>query len=174
MTAGKLINGVLFNITWLAVVYTHSAMWALVITAAHLALHFSLISSRFAEARLILGLTLFGAILDQLLFVLGVFALQGASAAAPVWMSCLWPVVGTTLLHAFRGLQQHILLATIFGALGGAASYTAGTRLTDVEFGSVFWGPIIMALLWAVLFPAMLAVARIMNTESGREHYVAS
>ena len=106
MTAGKLINGVLFNITWLAVVYTHSALWALVITAAHLALHFSLISSRFAEARLILGLTLFGAILDQILFVLGVFAYKGASAAAPVWMSCLWPVLGTTLLHAFRGLQH--------------------------------------------------------------------
>jgi hypothetical protein len=46
------------------------------------------------------------------------------------------------------------------GAIGGAASYVAGTRLSDVAFASPFWGPIIMAITWAIVFPSLLLAAR--------------
>jgi len=168
-----LINAVLFNIGWLAVVYTQSALWAPVLAAAHLALHFRLMGEGFAEARLILGVTVFGIALDHLLFALGVFTIHGVYAPPPVWLSCLWPVLGTTLLHSFRRLQLHPLLATIFGAAGGAASYIAGTSLTAVQFGSAVWGPLTMGALWALLFPALLAVARLAGTGREDTHHVA-
>ena len=167
-------NAVLFNISWLAIVYTHSAMWAPVLLAAHLAIHFGLMGKGLPEARLILGIALFGILLDQLLFALGVFTVGGVSAPAPLWISCLWPVLGTTLMHAFSNLQQRLLLATICGAVGGAVSYTSGTALTDVQFGSVFWGPLIMAMLWAFLFPTFLVIARTIGTKGEGAQHVAS
>jgi hypothetical protein len=167
MTASAVINGALFNISWLAIVYTHSARWALLFTAAHLVLHFRLMGRGIAEARLILTVALFGVLLDQLLFALGVFTIRGTPGFPPVWISCLWPVLATTLMHAFRGLQQHVFLAMALGGLGGASSYLAGTALTDVQFGSSVWGPLIMATLWTFLLPALLGIARDISTEPG-------
>jgi Protein of unknown function (DUF2878) len=167
-------NAVLFNISWLAIVYTHSATWAPVVVAAHLAIHLGLMGKGLPEARLILGIALFGVLLDQLLFALGVFTVNGVYAPAPLWIGCLWPVLATTLMHAFRTLQQRLLLAAVFGAVGGAMSYTAGTAMTNVQFGSVVWGPVIMSILWALLFPTLLVMARITGTRAEGAHHVAT
>ena len=79
---------------------------------------------------------------------------------APFWLSCLWPVLATTMMHAFSGLQKHLLMAAVLGAVGGTLSYLAGTRLTDVAFGSPVAGPVAIGLLWAALFPMLARVAR--------------
>jgi hypothetical protein len=76
-----------------------------------------------------------------------------------LWLACLWPVFATTLMHTFAGLQNRVFLAVVFGALGGALSYTAGVRLTTIEFGSPLWGPFILGALWAVVFPLLLVFA---------------
>lgn len=161
MLVQNVANGILFNIFWLAIVVTHSAALAPLIVVAHLSLHFSLMGRGLTEARFILVITLFGFALDQLLFALGVFTISGKAALAPLWISCLWPVLATTFMHAFSSLQSNRTLAIIFGAAGGAASYIAGTGLSDVEFSSSFWGPIILAILWAQLFPSLLWFARV-------------
>lgn len=160
----SVVNALLFNVSWLAIVYTHSAIWAPIVAAAHLALHFRLMGRGFPEARLILWVALLGIATDHLLFALGVFTVNGVNTSPPVWISCLWPVLGTTLMHAFAGLRQRPLLAAVFGAAGGAASYVGGTGLTDVGFASAVWGPLVMAVLWAFLFPALLGIARIERT----------
>ena len=153
------INGLMFNISWFAIVSTQSLILAPLFACAHLALHFLLMGRGQAEARLILAVTLFGFALDQLLFALGVFNTAGMASAAPVWISCLWPVLATTFMHAFSGLQSRPWLAAVFGAVGGAGSYIAGTGLTEVQFGSAAWGPLIIATLWALLFPTLLLIA---------------
>ena len=155
----KLGNAVLFNLSWFAILVTHSSVIALAILVLHLALPFALLGKGRSEAVLIAGVTLVGAALDQLLFLTGVFTLAGQSALAPFWLACLWPVFATTLMHAFDGLQRRPVLAAAAGALGGALSYIAGARLTAVEFSSPLWGPLVIALLWAVLFPLLLKCA---------------
>jgi Protein of unknown function (DUF2878) len=174
MMAMTMTNAVLFNISWLAIVYTQSAMWAPVLAAAHLGIHFSLMGRGFSEARFILGVTLFGVVLDHILFALGVFTISGVSAPAPLWISCIWPVLATTLMHAFSSLQRRVLLASVLGAAGGAASYIGGTGLTEVQFGSAVWGPVTIAILWAVLFPALLAIARVIGSRQEDVQYVES
>ncbi len=62
-------------------------------------------------------------------------------------------------MHAFAGLNGKPLLAAAVGGVGGAASYIAGTRLTQVSFAADISGPMILALLWAVIFPIALAIA---------------
>lgn len=155
----RFINGILFNLSWFAIVLTHSSVIAVAIVVVHLMAHFRFIGKGTAELRLIAAVTLCGAVVDQSLFRIGVFNLAGQPALAPLWLACLWPVFATTLMHTFAGLQNRVFLAVVFGALGGALSYTAGVRLTTIEFGSALWGPFILGALWAVFFPLLLVFA---------------
>jgi hypothetical protein len=155
----KFANAVLFNISWLAIVVTQSAGVALAIVALHLAAHFTFVGRGRTEVLLVALVSVIGFALDQLLFLLGVFNLAGQDAAAPLWLSCLWPVFATTLMHAFGSLQHRPVLAALIGAAGGALSYVAGTRLSAVEFADPLWGPVAVAALWALLFPLLLALS---------------
>ena len=157
--ASMLANGLLFNISWLAIVYTHSLIPATAIAISHLSLHFILVGYGIIEARLVFDVSLIGFLLDQCLFAAGMLTVAGELSFAPLWISCLWPVLATTLMHVFSGLRRRPVLACAVGAVGGAGSYMLGTRLSDVEFASQFCGPIIMAVSWAIIFPALLAAA---------------
>ncbi len=165
----SLINGLMFNTTWFAIVLTESAIFAPILALLHLAIHFWVMGRGLVEAKLVLQVTMFGLLLDQLLFWAGVFTVNGYSTLPPLWMTCIWPVLATTFMHAFSGLQRRHLLAALFGAVGGVASFTAGTRLTAVAFGSDYFGPVIMAIIWAIIFPFLLEIAR-RNSRSA-EHY---
>ena len=154
-----LYNGVLFNISWLIIVTGESLAIGLATIAVHLALHFRLMGRGMAELKLIAAITAIGLLLDQALFFFGVFLVNGAPATAPLWLSCLWPVFATTLCHAFSAFSTRLLFAAALGAVSGAGSYIVGTRLTAVDFASVLYGPMTLAVLWAILFPAYLVLA---------------
>lgn len=155
----NIANAVLFNISWFAIVLTQSPLLAPLIVVAHVLLHWRLFGKGKGELRLIAGVTLCGAVIDQLLFKSGVFNIAGQPALAPLWLTCLWPVFATTLMHSLAGLQDRIFLAAVCGALGGALSYTAGVRLSAVEFAAPFWGPVLLGILWAAIFPVLLQIA---------------
>lgn len=159
-------NGLLFNISWLAIVTSESALWAPLIAAGHVGLHYGVMGKGQRELLLIGGITLFGLLLDQFLFAAGLFTLQGQPGLAPLWLSCLWPVLATTLGHAFAGLQQRPVLASVLGAIGGGASYLAGTSMTAVDFGNPVSGLIAIAAIWALLFPALSITAKHVLQES--------
>ena len=158
-TVGAVVNGLLFNLSWLAIVLPHSSRWAPLVVILHLLVHFRFFGYGVAEARLVLIVTMMGLLLDQIFFLTRVFTVSGAPSLAPLWLSCLWPVLATTLMHSFGALQQRLLLAAVVGGVGGALTYMAGTRLSDVDFVSAVWGPVTMALTWAMLFPALLVGA---------------
>jgi len=155
----SLANAVLFNVSWLAILVTQSAGVAVAIVGLHLLLHYTVVGMAKREWLLITAVTVIGALIDQGLFLSGVLTVGGLSAPAPVWLTCLWPVFATTLMHAFAGLQRHCVLAAVVGAVGGALSYLAGSRLANVDFASALWGPVVIALLWALLFPLLLQLA---------------
>ena len=155
----SLLNAMMFNLSWFAIILTQSALLAPVIALVHLLLHFRLLGAGKNELALVVWVTLVGMVLDQLLFLLGVFNLSGQPALAPLWLACLWPVFATTLMHAFAMLRGRVVLAIAVGALGGAFSYMAGVRLSAVEFGAPVWGPFIVGATWAILFPTLLLLA---------------
>lgn len=141
-------------------------MIAPAVVVVHLCIHLALVGSNQRELQLIACVAVLGVLVDQLLFRSGVFTVLGQAAWPPLWMTCLWPVLATTLMHAFRSLQQRPLLSSVLGAVSGAASYTAGTRLTDVAFFSEFWGPLMLGALWAALFPLLLLLAARLERET--------
>jgi hypothetical protein len=161
-------NGLMFNISWLVIVSSQSAPVALAVVFAHLALHQLWIGKGWRELSFIAGVTLFGLLLDQVLFAAGLFNVAGEWSLAPLWLSCLWPVLATTLHHAFAGLQRHLTLAAVLGAAGGAGSYYAGTAMTAVDFTVPLYGLVVIGATWAVLFPALALAARTWFTEEPR------
>jgi len=156
---GNIANIVLFNISWVAIVLSQSPLVAPLIVGIHLLLHWHFMGKGKDELRLIGGVTLCGVVLDQLLFQAGVFNIAGQPAMAPLWLSCLWPVFASTLMHSLVVFQNRIVLAAVCGALGGAMSYIAGVRMSAVDFTSPFWGPVLLGILWAVIFPLLAQVA---------------
>lgn len=162
----RLVNAVLFNLSWFAIVVCQDNIIALGIVALHLTAHVLLVGRDRGEVLLITLVTLIGVALDQVLFLLGVFNVGGQSELAPLWLSCLWPVFATTLRHAFASLQGRPWLAAIVGGVGGALSYVAGVHLSDIDFANALWGPVIVGALWALLFPLLLAWAVRLNPSS--------
>jgi hypothetical protein len=160
-------NGLMFNVSWFAIVVSQSALLAPVIAVVHLIIHFSVMGRGRMELGLVAAVGLLGVGIDQALFAVGVFTRVGVADLPPMWMICIWPVLATTLLHAFSGLAHRPVLAAVFGAIGGAASYLAGTRMTDVDFGSATLGPVVMGVLWAVLFPVLLRLANRLENYGG-------
>ena len=163
-------NGLMFNITWLLIIYTQSSLLAPLLALAHVGLHLVWLPRKRGEMLYILIISLFGLALDQLLFASGLFLLAGSVAFAPIWLSCLWPVLATTSMHAFAGLQRRPLLASLFGAFGGYGSYMLGTRLSAVEFG-FSQAPLVIAAIWALLFPLMLWLAARLQQPSRSPDY---
>ena len=160
MVPFMLINATMFHNSWFLIVFTHSNQLAPLVVAGHLMLHFLLVGANPREVKFIAAVSAFGLLLDHIMFRAGLFQLAGASAPPPIWLTCLWPVLATTFCHAFSGLQQRLVLAAVLGAVGGTGSYIAGTRLTEVMFFSDVFGPAIIAVLWAGLFPALLIAAQ--------------
>src|SRR6056297_1404573 len=151
-------NAVFFNISWFVIVVTQSSLIGPAQAALHLLLHFWLIGRGAPEMRLIAVVLVPGIGLDQLMFATGVLSSARASFA-PLWLSCLWPVFASTLCHAFRSFHDRTVLAALLGAFGGAGSYVAGARLSDVVISSPVVGTLILAVVWAVLFPLLLKLA---------------
>jgi hypothetical protein len=168
--AYTLVNGLMFNITWFAIVTTESVVVAPILAALHLLIHFTLMGKGFVELKVIAQVTLIGIVLDQLLFYLNVFTVEGVPALPPLWLSCIWPVLATTFMHAFAGLQTRYWLASALGAVGGAFSFIAGTGLTSVAFESDLLGPVIIGALWAVLFPLLLQIPRLNGYQRNTPH----
>ena len=162
----KIANVLMFNVSWFAILLTQSSFIAPVIVLLHVSAHFYLMVKGRPELLVVAGVTAFGLVVDQILFATGVFNLGGQSTYAPLWLTCLWPVFATTLMHAFDWLQSRTILSSILGAVGGTMSYIAGTRLTSIEFGSLFWGPIIIGTLWAIAFPLFLKISAKMSHHS--------
>ncbi len=157
----SILNGLMFNITWLIIVTSESAVIAPCAALLHLLIHFAVMGKGAIELKVIFQVALIGVVVDQLMFYLQVFTVAGSAALPPVWMFCLWPVLATTVMHAFSSLQSRYFLAAVLGGVGGVASFIAGTRLTSVEFASAVFGPAIIAVVWAALFPLLLQLPRL-------------
>lgn len=157
----SIINGLMFNITWLIIVTSESAVIAPSAALLHLLIHFVVMGKGYIELKVIFQVALLGVVVDQLLFYFQVFTVDGQAALPPLWMFCLWPVLATTIMHAFSSLQNRYLLAAVLGGVGGVASFVAGTRLTGVEFASALFGPVIIAVVWAALLPLLLQLPRL-------------
>lgn len=183
----KLINFLAFQLGWFGCLLTvrkDDASFGIGIVAAIVLLHLVMTLDSRREALVILVTALVGAVVDGLNVGLGVFDVRPAGVAPwlpPTWLIAVWALFATTLNGSLSWMQGKYLLAALFGAVLGPASYLAGARLTksqisfpipdqvgaflewspervwDWSSGRSIW---ILAVEWAVVFPLLLLMAR--------------
>ncbi|MBK6739386.1 MAG: DUF2878 family protein [Haliea sp.] len=74
----SIINGLMFNITWLVIVTSESAVIAPCAALLHLLIHFAVMGKGTIELKVVFQVALIGVVVDQLLFYFQVFTVDGA------------------------------------------------------------------------------------------------
>jgi hypothetical protein len=186
--AHKVVNFVLFQLGWLAVVLlgTGPYHWlGLVVVAAIVAYHLATSASRAAEARLVFMALLIGLVWENALTLSGVLSYPHGQLAgnlygempghlAPLWIVAMWGMLATTLNVSLRWLHGRMLLAALFGAIGGPLAFFAGERLGAVTFSDPPLAMAVLAIAWAALFALLMTLAQrydgavTLNPEPGR------
>ncbi len=160
------VNFVAFQVGWFSCVLgaAHGHSWlgvlvAIVIVAGNVAW-----SARpAAEAGFIALALLAGAVWETLLLASGALQYPVGSLVPglpPPWILALWALFASTLNVSLSWLQGRWLLAAVLGGLSGPASYWAGARLGALEIVDPLMFASMLAAGWALLTPALLALAR--------------
>ena len=170
----NVVNFVAFQLGWFACVLgaAHAYPWlgvwvAIVIVAGNIAW-----SARpFAEAGFIALALLAGAAWETLLLASGALQYSAGSllpGLPPPWILALWALFASTLNVSLGWLQGRWLLAAVLGGLSGPASYWAGARLGALNIVDPLIFVLMLAAGWAVLTPALLALARRLSGQTLR------
>jgi hypothetical protein len=164
----RALNLVGFLLGWLACVGSAAlgrprfgAAAAVLLVGAHAAA-----SSRpLRELRRLAAVGLFGAAVESAALAAGLYGYAGGESVwwlAPAWVAGLWLLLGATLESSLRPLDRRPALAAAAGAMGGALSFAAATRLGAAGFIAPAWtGLAVVAVLWAAALPLAFAVSRL-------------
>ena len=161
----KLVNFLLFQAGWLAVVLLGSGQYhwlGPVVVAAVVAWHLATSPSRQAEAQLILIALGIGLVWENLLTLAGVVVYphgQLVGDLAPVWIVAMWAMLATTLNLSLRWLHGRFTLAFVFGAIGGPLAFLAGERLGAVIFPDTMLAMLVLGAGWGLLFALLVVMA---------------
>ena len=153
MNTFRVLNFVAYQLAWFTCVLgaAHGLAWAgavfaLAVTAAHLALR-----RNSSELRLIVCAAAIGFLVDSALvrahFV--EFASTSWDGWAPLWMVSLWMAFATTLNHSLRWVASRPWVATLFGAIGGPLAYFAGAKLGALTLVTPVSALVVVGGLWA-------------------------
>ena len=114
------------------------------------------------ELKMLLAVIAIGGVWESALVDLGLLIYPNGILlpwTAPYWMLALWALFAITLNTTFNWLKGRPLLAAILGALSGPLSFSAGARLGAVQFHPPHLALLALAIGWAMLIPAVLAIA---------------
>ncbi len=162
-------NIVAFQFGWLACVL--GAAWGLPWLGASLAAvivawHLTRATQPMREATLVLAAAGIGALWDSLLLALGWVEFPNGmllAGTAPYWMVALWMLFATTLNVSLSWLKRRLLIAALFGAVGGPLAYYGGAKLGAMVFVEPATALVALAVGWALLTPLLLQLARRYN-----------
>ena len=156
----NIYNALLFQLAWFACVMGGDQV-AVVVTAIVFVLHMRYVSGDLRELVLLLQVLLLGIVVDSVLLFFGLLVSDSALPFPPLWLSSLWLVFATTLMHSLAFFQRYRIFSPIAGFFSGALSYKAGTSLSSISLAAPDWlSLIIIGLVWSVIFPVCLALAQ--------------
>jgi hypothetical protein len=158
------VNLLGFNLLWsLSIFYGDDALaFVSILLICHLFFHSNPISE-------MLVVSLAGAIgyaVDSVLMQQGVFSFgsglfDASWGVAPAWLLLLWFGFCATLRQSLRFFATHLGLSTLLGAVVGSLTYLLASVLGAVVFPlSSVVTVLMLAAIWAVLFPFLLWLSR--------------
>lgn len=122
--------------------------------------------SLLSEFLAVFSVILIGSLGDSILPTLGFVSFSAGApgfGAYPIWMVSLWVGYGSALSLSLAWLKQRIIIASIFGAVGGPLSVLAGVKLGAAHFAELVSSEITLVLLafeWSLLVPLTVIVHR--------------
>ncbi|MEJ2440127.1 MAG: DUF2878 domain-containing protein [Gammaproteobacteria bacterium] len=174
MLMPNLINFILFQIGWFACVLSsaagHPSLGAL-IAGAIIAWHVWQARRPSQEISLILVAMLIGMLWDSLLVWQSLLDYHSgilATNTAPYWIVIMWALFATTLNLSLGWLKQHLLLASLLGAIAGPLAYYAGARLGALSVPQPLPAYLALAIGWAVFTPILSRLSRRLNGYANR------
>jgi hypothetical protein len=78
------------------------------------------------------------------------------SYLAPYWIVAMWALFSTTLNVSLKWMKGHLLLASVFGAIGGPLAYLGGYRLGGVELTEPTAAMVALSIGWALMMPLLM------------------
>lgn len=160
-----LLNISLFKAGWLAAVFSAAAsvpfLGTLAIAVAVFT-HLARSESRSGEIRLLALAAAIGFGWESLLVATGLVQYGAASiipGTAPYWIVAMWLLFATTLNVGMRWLRKSLVVAAIFGAIGGPLSFLAGAKAGAVSFPDPTVSLAVIGLGWAVFLPLLVRYA---------------
>ena len=168
------LNAAAFQAGWFACVLgaAYGWPWAGVAAAAGLVAFHALRAPRPGqELKLVAVAVLVGALWDSVLVAAGWIAFAPDAFAqnlAPYWILALWALFATTLNVSLGWLRRRLLLAALLGALAGPLAYWGGAKLGALELREPAAALVALALGWAAILPALLALARRLDRTTAR------
>lgn len=160
-----LLNFILFQLSWFACVLggAHGLPWAgPLVVAAFIAYQLTRAIRPADEIALLACAAAIGAVFDSLLVATGWLAYpsgQWHAALAPYWIVAMWVAFAATLNLSLRWLKGRMLLAGLFGALGGPLAYLAGAKLGGVVFVEQAAAIAALAVGWGLSMPLLTRLA---------------
>lgn len=161
-----LINFINFQIGWFACALGAAAGWpwaGVAVVTAIVAWHLTRVTRPRQELVLITAAAVIGALWESLLVQLGWIQYPNGmliEGTAPVWMVALWALFATTLNVSMSWLKRNVLMAVVFGAVGGPLAYYGGFKLGALVFVDQTAALIALAIGWALLTPLLLQLAK--------------
>jgi Protein of unknown function (DUF2878) len=158
-------NIVLFQIGWFACVLgaANNLAWIGSLTALAIAvLHVQLAKRSAVELQLLLLVVTLGFAWDSLIASAGLMQFNSGvmlDGLAPYWMAALWLAFATTLNVSMRWMRGRVLIAILFGAIGGPLAYYAGAKLGALSFPDPVLGLTAQAVGWGLLMPLLVKIA---------------
>lgn len=164
-----LANFALYQLAWLACVWGAAAGRSgigVAVALTVIAVRLRGTRRRGAELRLILLTGLIGGAWESLLIGLDWVRYRDSWAEGwpPLWIIALWLAFATTLNVSLRWLQNRPGLAALLGLAGGPLAWWAGERFGALELASPVSSLCVIGLGWAMLMPALLALAEYCDT----------
>lgn len=149
----SIANAIAFQAGWFICLLA-PVVWALLYTALFTAVHFRILKpeARCADTLAVAVVMVLGFVHDTALLQAGV--LSYSSSIQPIWLTCLWLMLGLTLRHSLWPIYSRPWFASLLGAVAAALSYTAGVALSDVSWGEFgARGAFIIAAVWLLVLP---------------------
>jgi hypothetical protein len=160
-----LINLSLFKAGWLAAVFAAAASLPVLGTAVigiAVAVHLWQSDEPRDELLLLALAAAVGFVWESLLVYAGIVQYgpnTALAATAPYWIVAMWVLFATTLNVGMRWLRKNLLVASLFGGLGGPMSFLAGEKAGAVTFPDTSTALVVIGLGWAVLLPLLVRFA---------------
>ena len=132
--------------------------------------HLTLIGSWQQEKQVLLVTLLLGCAVDSFMGNLGLLEYPTENRLLPMWMGCVWLVLGITVNHAMTIFKARKIMLSITGFLFAPAHYYLATLKPDLSLSTPVWKTLtIMAVIWAIMLPLLFEFSAVWHERYKRK-----